>query len=176
MRAYQTIFLLVAVLVGAVGCSSKENAVPVQYDGPLTEADDVEMLYTEKDMIKVKLDAKKVNELQNGDREFPEGIYLEFYDETGKIKSTLKANNAYYFKQEDKWRGRGNVEVKNIEKNQELDTEELFWTPNNKQIYSQKFVIIKLENEVIKGTGLKAREDLSDYHIDHPEGEFNVEE
>jgi hypothetical protein len=50
-------------------------------------------------------------EYQNEDREFPEGVYMEFYDEFGKISSTLKANKAYYFKKKDQWRGQGNVEA-----------------------------------------------------------------
>ncbi|MGC4020863.1 MAG: hypothetical protein QM734_02430 [Cyclobacteriaceae bacterium] len=60
-------------------CSTKENARPVMYEGPQRQAENVTMHYTEKEHVKMILQAKKVNEFQNGDREFPEGIYLEFY-------------------------------------------------------------------------------------------------
>jgi LPS export ABC transporter protein LptC len=158
-------------------CSIKEASKPIVYDGPLTEAEDVDMLYSEKDLIKVNMKAKKINELQNGDREWPDGIYLEFFDEFGKLTSTLRANQAYYFKLEDKWRGRGKVEVKNIEKQQQLNTEELFWKPETKKIFTEKFVTIRLENdEIIYGTGLDAAQDLSTYTITKPEGEVLVKE
>ena len=135
------------------------------------------MLYTEHDKVKVNMKAKKINELQNGDREFPEGIYLEFFNELGVITSTLRANSAYYFKQEDKWRGRGNVEVVNIEKKQQLNSEELFWKPAQKKIFTEKFVTIRLENdEVLYGTGLDAAQDLSYYTITKPEGEVIVKD
>ena len=169
-------FLFPCLVLLALSCGIKETPKPIIYDGPLTEAEDVDMLYTEKDQIKVKLKAKKINELQNGDREFPEGIYLEFFDETGKLKSTLVANQAYYFKQEDKWRGRGKVEVKNIDKNQQLNTEELFWKPETKKIFTEKFVTIKTESEILYGTGLDATENLSTYTITNPEGEIDVKE
>jgi LPS export ABC transporter protein LptC len=169
-------FIYPSVVLLVLSCGIKETPKPVIYDGPLMEGEDVDMLYTEKDLIKVKMKAKKVNDLQNGDREFPEGIYLEFFDETGKITSTLVANQAYYFKQEDKWRGRGKVEVKNIEKNQQLNTEELFWKPETKKIFTEKFVTIRTDSEILYGTGLDATENLSIYTITNPEGEINVKE
>lgn len=168
-------FLLLSLIV-LIGCEVKETAKPIPYEGPLQEAEEVEMFYTEFDQVKVKLNAKKIFEFQNGDREFPEGIYLEFYDEFGKLTSTLKANSAFFFNEQKQWRGRGKVEVKNIEKNQQLNTEELFWKPETKRIFTEKFVTIKLESEVIYGTGLDADQDLSSYTIKNPEGEFDVKD
>lgn len=137
---------------------------------------DVEMLHAEKDKIKVKMVAKRILEFKNGDREFPEGIYLEFYDETGRMTSSLKANHAYYFKKENRWRGRGKVEVKNIEKRQQLNTEELFWDPTSKKIFTEKFVTINLESEVIYGTGLDALQDMSSYTIKKPAVDFEIKD
>lgn len=168
-------YLLFPLLV-LQSCTTSETAQPVEYHGPLKEAEKVEMFYAEKDIIKVKMIAQKVFEFENGDREFPEGIYLEFFDEFGKITSTLRANSAYYFSEEDKWRGRGKVEIINILKKEQLNTEELFWKQDTKRIFTEKFVTIKLQNEVIYGTGLEAAQDLSDYTIKNPEGEFDVVE
>lgn len=159
-----------------VSCNQQEAAKPQVYEGPMREAENVEMLYTEKQLLKVKMQAPKIFELQNGDRDFPEGLYLEFYDEAGKLSSTLRANSAFYFKTENKWRGRGKVEVRNLAKNEQLNTEELFWMPATKRISTEKFVTIKMESEVIYGTGLDAAQDLSDYRITNPEGEFDVQE
>ncbi|HCM74764.1 MAG TPA: LPS export ABC transporter periplasmic protein LptC [Cytophagales bacterium] len=167
-----------SVIISLVGflfsCSHTETSQPVEYNGPLSEAENVEMYYAENDIIKVKMIAKKVFEFENGDREFPDGIYLEFFNEMGKITSTLRANSAYFFSEDNQWRGRGKVEIVNIEKKEQLNTEELFWKQDTKRIFTEKFVTIKLENEVIYGTGLEAAQDLSDYTIKNPEGEFEV--
>ena len=157
-----------------ISCNQTETAAPIEYNGPLKEAENVEMYYSETEVVKIKMIAQKVFEFENGDREFPEGIYLEFFDQTGKITSTLRANTAYYFKEENKWRGRGKVEIINIEKKEQLNTEELFWKQDTKRIFTDKFVTIKLQSEVIYGTGLEAAQDLSDYTIKNPEGEFEV--
>lgn len=174
MRYLGVLFLFGLLMLSA--CSPSETAVPVEYEGPLSEAENVKMQYAEKDRVKVVLTAAKILEFANGDEEFPEGIFIEFYDELGNKTSTLRANDAYFFKQENKWRGRGNVEVINTQKQEQLNTEELFWTPNDKKIFTDKFVTIKLQSEVLYGTGLEAKEDLSDYQIKDPSGDFTVDE
>ncbi len=170
-------YLAIVLSLLAFYCCETEQKKQVQiYEGPLEEMENVDMLYTEKDHLKVKMVAKKIYKLQNGDQEFPEGLYLEFYDEFGKTSSTLQANNAYFFKNENQWRGRGNVIVKNIEKSQQLNTEELFWKRDTKKIFTEKFVTIRDMSDVIYGTGLDADQDLANYTITRVEGEFEVKE
>ncbi|HLZ16005.1 MAG TPA: LPS export ABC transporter periplasmic protein LptC [Cyclobacteriaceae bacterium] len=157
-------------------CTAKEKPKPVIYNGPLRRAENITLHYAEKEKVKVILQAKKVNEFQNGDREFPEGIYLEFFDEMGKMTSTLRANTAYQFKQENKWRGRGNVVVVNLEKEQQLNTEELFWMPLTKKIFTEKFVTITDHQDIIYGTHLKANQDLSNYSLKETSGQMEVKD
>lgn len=170
----QMLKMMIGIALVAISCNTTETTQPIEYKGPLQEAENMEMYYSELDVVKIKMIAQKVFTFENGDREFPEGIYLEFFDANGKITSTLRANSAYYFKDENKWRGRGKVEIINIEKKEQLNTEELFWKQDTKRIFTDKFVTIKLQNEVIYGTGLEAAQDLSDYTIKNPEGEFEV--
>jgi LPS export ABC transporter protein LptC len=171
MKQFTAILLIVAC-----GCSGNENTKPLLYEGPLREAQHVEMYYSEAQVVKVKMLAPLVYEFQNGDREFPEGIYLEFFDEGGILTSTLRANHAYYFKNDDQWRARGKVEVVNLVKNEQLNTEELFWKPTKEEIFTERFVTIRLQNEVLYGEGLEAKQDMSSYTIKKPQGEFSLEE
>ena len=169
-------FLIVCTALLTASCSAKEAAKPVVYEGPIRQADSIKVYYTEKEVLKTILQAKKLNEFLNGDREFPEGIYIEFYDKTGKMTSTLRANTAYFFKEENKWRGRGKVEVVNIEKHQQLNSEELFWKPDTKKIFTDKFVTITDREDVIYGTGLMADQDLSNYSLKNTSGNVHVNE
>jgi LPS export ABC transporter protein LptC len=167
--------LVVAILMA--GCSQKENAVPKEYEGPLQEAENVELLYTENQFIKVKMKTPLLYEYKSGDREFPKGIYLEFYDDkTKKLSSILRADHAYFFKKENKWRARGKVEVLNKEKNEQLNTEELFWFPEKEDIITEKFVTIRQQETVIYGEGLTAKQDMSTYSIVKPQGEIEIAE
>ena len=168
-------FFLFLLAISA-GCNNPELKEPQQYTGPLRKIENVETFYTEKDLVKMKVIAAMVYEFENGDREFPDGLYIEFYNEFGKLESTLRANEAKFFKKENQWRGRGKVEVKNIEKNEQLNTEELFWKPAEEKIFTEKFVTIRQQGDVIYGEGLEAKQDMSDYIIKKPVGEFEVEE
>lgn len=157
-------------------CDKNETTSTKIYDGPLREGENIEMLYSEKEKVTVKIIAKRVSEFQNGDRSFPEGVYIEFYDDSGGVSSTLSANSAFYYKADQKWKGQGKVEVKNIQKGEQLNTEELFWFPATKKINTDKFVQIRTGHEVIYGTGLDAKQDMSEYSILKPEGEFAIED
>lgn len=168
-------YLLFIVLVIAA-CSDSGNKEILTYEGPLSEAENVEHFYTENDLVKVKMTAEQMFEFQNGDREFPKGLYMEFYNEFGRISSTLRANHAFYFKKEDQWRGQGNVEVKNIDKHEQLNTEELFWKPKEQNIFTDKFVTIRQQSDVIYGEGLEAKQDLSSYKILKPSGDLEIDE
>jgi LPS export ABC transporter protein LptC len=169
------IIIIVIVLI-TFGCNQKEHTLPVEYDGPLQEAEEIELLYTEQETIKVKMTAALLFEFKTGDREFPKGLYLEFFNEEGKLASTLKANHAYFFKAENKWRARGKVEVVNQETNEQLNTEELYWFPAKEWITTESFVTIKFQSEVVYGEGLEAKQDMSSYVIKNPQGEFQIEE
>ena len=164
------------IVVFMLGCSQKENTQPKEYEGPLQEAENVELLYTEGQLLKVKMKAPVLYEFKSGDREFPKGLYLEFFNELGKLSSTLRADHAYYFKNEDKWRARGKVEVVNTEKNEQLNTEELFWFPAKEEILSEKFVTIRQQQTVLYGEGLHAKQDMSVYSILQPQGEIEINE
>ncbi|MEO8470977.1 MAG: LPS export ABC transporter periplasmic protein LptC [Chryseolinea sp.] len=158
-------------------CSTGENKEPIEYKGPVSEMENVELFYTENEKVKVKMLADLLYEFESGDREFPKGVYIEFFGPDGAtISSTLKADHAYYFKKEDHWRGRRNVEVKNLAKNEQLNTEELFWRPRDRKIFTDKFVTIRQQNDVLYGQGLTANEDLSDYVIQKPYGDMDVKE
>ena len=176
LKNYLPFSIFLCAIVFLASCASKEAAKPVVYEGPLRQADSIKVFYTEKEILKTILQAKKLNEFQNGDREFPEGIYIEFYDKTGKMTSTLRANTAYFFKEENKWRGRGKVEVVNIEKKQQLNSEELFWKPDTRKIFTDKFVTITDKEDVIYGTGLMADQDLSNYSLKNTSGNVHVNE
>jgi LPS export ABC transporter protein LptC len=169
-----------AIVIGSLllfACDKTESVNTEIYEGPIREAENIEMLYSEAEKVTVKIKAKRISEFQTGDRHFPEGVFIEFFGEDGSITSTLSANTAYYYKAENKWKGQGKVEVKNLEKQEQLNTEELFWYPTTKKINTDKFVTVRTANEVLYGTGLDAKQDMSEYEILKPNNSvFVIEE
>ncbi len=159
------LLLLTLALFVLTSCEDAERKEILTYDGPQREVENIEYYNSEHGKVTVKMTADVVFEYQNGDREFPKGVAIEFFDEVGNIASTLKANHAFFFKEENKWRGQGKVEVKNMKQHEQLNTEELFWFPKDRNIKTDKFVTIRQQDNVIYGEGLEAKQDLSSYTI-----------
>ncbi len=174
MKQLLTISLVFLLL--ACGNTDQEIKELKPYDGPINMAEDMVLYQSEAATLRVKLVTPKFLEFVNGNREFPEGIYMEFYNEQGIMTTTLKANEAIYFKEEDHWRGRGDVEIVNVENQEQLNTEELFWKPKDERMFTDKFVTIRLPDQVLYGKGLEAKQDFSEYTIKQPEGEFYIDE
>ena len=154
----------------------KEEQEEMQlYEGPLRQVDSVKMYYSESTIKKVILNAVTLMEYSNGDREFPKGIYIEFFEPDGGLSSTLKSNEAYFDKKKNLWKATGDVIVKSIVENQQLNSEELYWKPDTEKIYTDKFVTIRMQNEVIYGSGFESTQDFREYTIKNPKGEFDLD-
>ncbi len=166
--------LAVAAFLGGCG-KETELKQPVIYKGALTEVHNIEMLFSDSARLKVHLKAPLQLEKSNGDRHFPKGVYIEFYDEKGVKSTTLKANRGIRYAN-NLYNVRGNVIVNNLEKGETLNNEELNWKPETKTIYTEKFVTITTAEEILKGEGLDAAQDLSRYSIRRPTGIFPLKQ
>ncbi len=169
---------VVSILMLALfSCETRKELVDQKlYDGPIISMDSVYTMLSDSGKVVMILQAKKQNDFENDDREWPKGMYLQYLDDFGQVETTFKADYVYYTAEEDVYRGEGNVEVINKDSGDELTTEELFWAPGKEQFYTDRFVTILSDDEVHTGDGLVADEDFSSYTITNPSGTIKVEE
>jgi LPS export ABC transporter protein LptC len=172
---YGVLLLIVSM---AFGCSGElqDPDKEIKYSGPLIENKEVVTLFSDSAKLLIKLKAPVQQEFENGDGVFPKGLYVEFYEKPGQMTSTLKANYAKQDRNKDLYLARGNVVVNNIQKQEKLETEELYWNKNKEEIYTDKFVKITTAEEVITGKGLRANQDFSRYSITKVTGTFSLKE
>ena len=167
--------ILLVLLIGISACTELEKAkIRVEYEGPILELTDIESLYSDSAVVRLKLKAPTQLEYENKDHEFPDGIYIEFYDKDGVLSSTLEANYCYNYGKEERWRALGNVIVTNVLSNEKLNTEELYWEPNKEIVYTNEFVRIETEGEIFMGEGLEAAQDFSWWNIKEGRGTINL--
>ena len=169
MRYFTIHFIVISALLG---CGQETREIPNQpaYEGPQVEMDSVESLFSDSALVKIRVKTLKQLIFNSGDEEYPLGIFLEFYNELGEITSTFRSDRAYYIAEEKHYKGEGNVVVKNLESGDELNTEELFWSPADEKVFTYKFVTINSEGEVHTGEGLIANQDFDNYQILKPTG------
>jgi LPS export ABC transporter protein LptC len=171
--------LLISIFsLSIIACSNglEKNTTFEKYDGPIMEADSVKILYSDSAKVRVIVKATKQNEFENGDREFPNDIFIEFYEPDGTMSSTLEANSAFYTKETNLYKAEGDVEVIGYIEPRTLNSEELYWEPEKEEIYTETFVRIQSEDQISTGTGLRAKQDFSSYRILNPSGTIYLDD
>ena len=155
---------LTALGLSICSCSNRKDLVDQQlYEGPLSSMDSINTLVSDSAKLVMHMKSPRQNDFENGDIEWPNGLFLESYGETGESKTTFQANFVYFTREENIYRAEGNVIVQNLTNGDELNTEELFWNPSQEEFYTEKFVTIKSDDEVHTGEGLKANQDFTSY-------------
>jgi len=137
---------------------------------------DIEMIYSDLGIIKIKLVAPTVIRHKTDDShiEFPDGLNVYFYDNFQNVESHLKAKYGIRYEKQEKTIFRDSVYVVNIKK-EELFTDELVWDEKEEKIYSNKFVKVITPDERITGTGFEANQDFTNYKVLNISGIINIE-
>lgn len=106
---------------------------------------------------------------------FPDGLFLEQYDDSFNQSAKVVCDSAIYFSEKRIWRLDGNVVMINVEKDTFM-TKQLFWDQRRKRIYSDTaFMRIVSRERTIEGYGFSSNEQMNDYYIKRPTAIFPAE-
>ncbi len=144
---------------------------------PVSKGKNVELLYSEKSDVKVKITAPLMEEYgeENKYLEMTQGIKVLFYDSLLNVASTLTSNYAIHRVSESIMEAKDNVVVIN-DKGEILNTEHLIWLQDSSKIYTKEFVKITTKDEIIMGNGMEANQDFTKWKIHKIKGTINIEE
>ncbi len=169
-------FLNFLFLLLLLACSEKNTKIlHKQYNNTILEAYKTTTRYSEAGVVSMQMLADQIQQYKNGDKIYPHGFYMEFYESDGSISSIFKANYVHYYADKELYKAEGNVEIKNLKKQEQLNTEELYWELGKKKIFTEKFVSIKTDDEVLTGKGFTADQDFTYYKILAPTGVLGLE-
>ncbi len=160
---------LVTLVLLSTSCREDVDASLLEvYDGPMNMAINIHLIESDSAIVRSDIKAPKQLEFANGNLEFPDGIEIEIYEKDGQLSTTLRADRAYFIREENLYRGEGDVQVHNILNDQELQSEELFWDIRKKIIYTEKFVRIQSGGDYSYGSGFEADETFTTYTLKEP--------
>ena len=91
-------------------------------------------------------------------------VEIEMYDSLGVMSAFLEADRVSHYKNEEYFVAEGRVRIATSD-NRILTTERVEWWEREQLLRTESFVRIRTPEEVVSGTGLQAREDLSSYQI-----------
>ena len=106
---------------------------------------------------------------------FEKGIYLEQYDDSMNVETTLRSDTAYYYDKLGLWQLYGNVRVNTI-KNERIFTDKLFWSSETERIYSDSYIKIEQEDRVTEGIGFTSNQNLTVWEILNTTGIYPIED
>lgn len=172
------LFFAFAALLALIGCENDiatVNLVGAVNNAPTESGKDVEIIYSDSAVIKVKLFAPQYDNFSGKSprQELPKGVKVEFYGDNLKVKTKLTANYGIRYEQKKRVEVKNNVIVVN-EKGEQLNTEHLIWDEATKEIYTDKYVRITTGGDVLEGNGLRANQDFSEYEILDPVGDKEI--
>lgn len=174
---------LAALLLGCFflcACENDEREVDSLTKKTLgvEEAKDIIMTFTTGGKTKAVLTSPLMLRVQESSAytEFPNSIFVDFYNDQMVIESNLKAKYAKYKENEQVVFLRDSVRVINVEKGDTLYCKELYWDRSRigTEFYTDKAVRIRTKTQVMDGIGMEASQDFKTYHIINPAGILSV--
>jgi LPS export ABC transporter protein LptC len=169
------VILILTALPGCVNDPADVLAAAEKVQPSVERGQDVTIIYSDQGIVKMQLEAARVTRhlLDEVYMEFSGGLKVTFFDPLLQPTSTLEAQYAIRYEETQLTIIRDSVVVIN-EKGEQLNTEELIWDPVKMKIYSDQFVRIKTEDEILFGTGFEADQEFTRYRILNPEGTLNI--
>ena len=156
-------------------CENKQEEIDLQTTKRLgiEEAKKVDINYTLGGHAKAKLLAPDMLRVQDTLPyvEFPKTLHADFYSDSATIESRLDALYGKFYESQSRVFLKDSVKVINV-KGDTLYCAELWWDRNkvNHEFYTDKPVRIYTKTQIIKGTGMDARQDFKEWHILDPTG------
>lgn len=107
-----------------------------------------------------------------------DGLKVDFFSETGQIISSLTALYGEIDEETGIMMVRDSVVLRNLEKKQNLETEELYYNQGDSTIFTNKNVIIKKDGKGVigRGRGIKTTQFFYKGVVTHPEGKIDFSE
>lgn len=107
--------------------------------------------------------------------EFNKGLHLIVFDNDQKIDAQIKSKKAIYHESDKLWELSNDVEAVNTT-GDVINTELLFWDMKKQSVYSDKFIKITTDTEIITGYGFESDERMENYKIKNISGVLNIHE
>ena len=175
--------LLVLLCWLSVGCKRRDvklkaEAITDRKQMAALHATNVNTLISDSGIVRYRINAQTWKVYDKADTpywEFPDGIYLEKFDQELNPNATIEADYAYYNEPAQRWLLRGNVKALNLE-GEQFETSLLYWDQKTESVYSDSSIVITRESSIIKGVGFRSNQSMTQYTILRPTGVFPIKE
>lgn len=170
------VFLLAGLLFSCVNDLDSIRKITFNPSDPNERTTDLAVFYTDSGYARIQVFAKLAETYSKPEPvvKLKDGVKINFFSESGEIISVLTALYGEIHQDKGTMFVRDSVQLFNYEKNQRLETEELFWNQKDSSIYTDKAVVVRTPESLLFGQGIKTKQDFSYYEFLQPKGIINL--
>ena len=148
---------------------------------PLQTVDSMYMLQTKNGKIEMRILTGKLQRFDNDSvsyEYFPDGLWVYAYTDDEVLESTIVSDAASHEKNkrtdEEIWKAFGNVVIRNIVRQQTMETDTIYWDRSKQEIYTDCYVRMFSPEGFIQGYGMRSDERARNSIILKPFNNFAV--
>ena len=152
----------VAFVVYSCKSDLAEAEALILEETPVQTVDDMFIVQTENGNIQMRAEAPLMERYERDTLSyelFPKGFFVYGYTDDGKLETEIQARNAKHLKFKDgreTWEAYGNVIVKNLIKQEVMETDTLYWDQKNEKIYTHCYVRMYSPDGLMQGYGMES--------------------
>ncbi len=188
MSDFKQIFFKIGIVLAIVASTifvsckndiEKVNLLTSRSNMPAFSVYGFETAYSDSGRIMIELKAKEMSRYEGKNLKYDEyryGLSVRFFDDLGSVSATLRCSYARFLIEKELWEIKSDVEIDNISRNEKINTELLYWDMTRELVYSDKFVRITTEDEILTGDGFESNQDFSEWKILKPAGVISIKD
>lgn len=130
---------------------------------PVQVVDNMYVVQTDMSQMQMRTEAPVMERYQTDTLEwelFPEGFTTYAYDESGRLETLITADKARHTKPvkggPEVWAAYGNVLVKNLIRQETMETDTLYWDKAHEKIYTDCYVRLISPQGMMQGYGMES--------------------
>ena len=151
---------------------------------PVQTVDEMFYLQSENGRLKMRVEAPRMEAYEHDTVSydlFPRGIRVFAYAEDGALETTIVARKARHDKfpgrrDAEVWSAFGNVVIRNIIKQETMETDTLYWDSKEHEIWTDCYIKLSSPSGFMQGIGMRSDEMARNAILHHPfDNEFLID-
>ena len=179
MKMIATAAAVAFVIYSCKGKLAEADSV-ILGETPVQIVDNMFVVHSENGNIQMRMEADLMERYESDSLSyelFPEGFAVFAYTDDGALETEILSDNARHLKYKDgreSWEAFGNVLVKNLIKQEVMETDTLYWDQKNEKIYTHCYVKLYSPDGFMQGYGMESDQRARNSIIFRPFNSYGI--
>ena len=167
------------IVYSCKGKLGEADALDLQ-EAPVQIVDDMFIVQTENGKIQMRAEAPVMERYERDTLSFelfPKGFFVYGYTDDEKVETEIVADQARHLTHKDgreTWEAFGNVVVKNLIKQEVMETDTLYWDQKEEKIYTHCYVRMYSPDGFMQGYGMESDQRARNSIIFNPFNSYGI--